>query len=200
MAEKPHEGAEHPTPPNRNRPTEFDEARPWTRQPCDTNTRWASFLRYRDAVPPRSIRRQSIETGQAISTLQKWSTDYGWPERAAAYDRHVDAARTAAVEEALCEDARAVASRHAAVLRDAQIAAASVVKGWLDKLANGESLDGWTPNDVRGMLRDLIQLERLVRGEATERVEHSHGLDLTRLTVEEIETMRTLEVKAGVVD
>lgn len=197
MSPKRNEEAEPPTPPNRNRPMEYDEGRPWIRQPCDTNTRWSAFLTYREQSPPRSLSRLARESGRVRKTLQEWSSAYSWPERAAAYDRHLDAARVSAVVDALSEDARAVASRHAAVLRDAQIAAASVVKSWLDKLARGESLDGWTPNDVRGMLRDLIQLERLVRGEATARVEVGVGFDLTRLSVEEIETMRALEEKAG---
>ena len=212
MAQKSNAEAEPPTRPNRKkpgpkphapfpieqgRPLEYDEARPWVRQPCDTNTRWAAFLTYREQSPPRSLSRLARESGRDRSRLQEWSSAYSWPERSAAYDRHLDAARVSAVVDALSEDARAVASRHAAVLRDAQIAAASVVKSWLNKLANGESLDGWTPNDVRGMLRDLIQLERLVRGEATARVEVGVGFDLTRLSVEEIETMRALEAKAG---
>ena len=36
------------------------------------------------------------------------------------------------------------------------------------------------------MLKDMITIERLVRGEATERVHHGGEFDLSRLTLDEI--------------
>jgi hypothetical protein len=47
------------------------------------------------------------------------------------------------------------------------------------------------------MVKVAITLERLVHGESTENVDNKHGFDLSRLTIDEIETMRVLEAKAS---
>ena len=182
-------------------PIEFDGDRPWIRQPFDTDTRWRAFVAYRDQQPPRTI-RGVIEalTGAghpaAVSRLEQWSTANAWPERCLEYDRHLDLVRVAATEALLAEDARTTAGFHIELLRDAQMACRHIVKGWLDRIAAGEELDGWSAGEVRGMIKDTITLERLVRGQATERVEHGI-VDLSALSTEEIETILVLQEKAG---
>lgn len=185
-------------------PTSYDLDRPWIRQPCDTDTRWRAFVAYRDQALPRTIRAVSealTSKGKPfdVRTLERYSSADGWPERAAAFDRMLDEERVAVIVDVLAEDARETASRHVELLRDAQDAAAVVVRQWLDDVADGKRLDGWSPGEVRGMIKDMVTLERLVRGEATERVEHGVGFDLALLTLDEIDTMRRLEAKAGVV-
>ncbi len=185
-------------------PAEYDFERPWCRQPCDSEHRWRAFVAFRDLAPPRTLRGASEAlTGPDgrpfdLGTLHRWSRSDGWFDRVVAFDRHLDAIKVQVIEDVLAEDARDVANRHASIARDATEAAHSVVRDWLRRLALGERLDGWSPGDVRGMLKDMITLERLVRGEATERVEHGVGFDLSALTLDEIETMRALEAKAGV--
>lgn len=180
-------------------PTSYDFDRPWLRQPCDTERRWRAFQAYRDQARPRTVRGASKALGGFdVRTLETWSSADGWPERCAAFDRWLDERRIEVIVDVLAEDARAVANRHASIARDAIECAHSVVRDWLDGLAVGLPLDGWTPNDVRGMLRDMISLERLVRGEATERVEHGlSGVDLGKLSIDELEELRRLEAKAG---
>lgn len=182
-------------------PTEYDLDQPWNRQPCDSEARWRLFLAYRDQPPPRTLRGASEALGGYDERgLRRHASEDAWPERCAEFDRYLDEQRVALIVDVLAEDARTTAARHAAIARDAVEAAHSVALEWLAKLAKGETLEGWSPNDVRGMIRDMVTLERLVRGEATERVEHGIGFDLSRLTIGEIETMRTLEAKAGVVE
>lgn len=139
--------------------------------------------------------------GYDMRTLQRYGAADAWADRCAALDRFLDEQRVQVIVDVLSEDARSVANRHAAIARDAITCAHSVVQGWLVRIASGEHLEGWSPGEVRGMLRDMIVLERLVRGEATDRVEHGlQGVDLGKLSIDEIETMRLLEAKAGVVD
>lgn len=184
------------------RPAEYDFDRPWNRQPCDSEARWRCFLAYRDQVPPRSINGASaVLGGYDWRTLQRYSQQDAWPDRCVELDRYLDRRRVQVIEDVLVESARDVANRHAGIARDAIECAHSVVREWLLKLATGERLEPWGPGEVRGMLKDMITLERLVRGEATERVEHGlSGVDLSRLSIGEIETLRLLEAKAGVVD
>lgn len=185
-------------------PTAYDLERPWNRQPCDTEARWRAFRTYRDLVPPRTLPGASKALASpdgrpfCLRTLSKWSSDDAWPERVLAFDRHLDAHRVTVIEDALAEDARAVANRHASIARDAIEVAHSHVRTWLAQLANGDAVEVWEPNAVRGMLKDMITLERLVRGEATERVEHGlSGVDLGKLSIDELEELRRLEAKAG---
>jgi hypothetical protein len=181
-------------------PVVYDMLRPWTRQPCDDAGRWRAFVRYRDGAFPRSFGVTAAALALSVQAVSAWAHADAWEERCLAYDRHLDSLRCRAVEDVLVESAREVATRHAGILRDAAECAHSVVRTWLARLAAGDALEGWSPSDVRGMLRDMITLERLVRGEATERVEHGVGIDLSRLSIDEIETMRAIEIKAGVQD
>ena len=180
------------------KPTAYDDDRPWNRQPCDVEVRWRGFKAYRDQVPPRTVRAASEAVGRSYELLRVWAKQDAWRERCMAYDRFLDETRVTVITDVLSEDARVVANRHASIARDAIECAHSVVRGWIEKIAVGERLEGWTPNEVRSMLRDMITLERLVRGEATERVEVG-VVDLGKLSIDELEQLRALEGKAGVV-
>lgn len=57
--------------------------------------------------PGRSLRRleekyckgeRKLAPTRSIGTINNWSTDFGWQERAAAYDKVIDAEKTAAVD------------------------------------------------------------------------------------------------------
>jgi hypothetical protein len=136
--------------------------------------------------------------GYDLRTLQRYGEADAWPDRCFAFDRWLDEQRFEVIADVLAEDARAVANRHASIARDAIECAHSVVRGWLDDLAKGYRIEPWSPGEVRGMLKDMITLERLVRGEATERVEHGlSGVDLSKLSIGELEELRRLEAKAG---
>lgn len=73
-------------------------APPW-QQPDDgeTTRRFAAFAVYRDLGPDRSIRKAAerfYEDGAgaaSVRRLESWSAAHRWPERAAAYDRWLDA-------------------------------------------------------------------------------------------------------------
>lgn len=180
------------------RPTDYDLDRPWNRQPCDTEARWRAFQTYRDLPPPRTIGALAKALGRSTRSLEMWSREDAWPERCADFDRYLDAKRVTVIEDVLAEDARAVANRHASIARDAIEVAHAQVRQWLADLAEGILPEPWSPSEVRGMLKDMITLERLVRGEATERVEHGlSGVDLSKLTIDELEDLRRLEAKAG---
>ena len=185
---------------------EWNDARPWTRQPFDTDARWRAFVTYRELPLPRSIRRTSealadpaTGKGYDVRTLEQWSSENAWPERALEYDRWLDEQRVEATAAILREDARTSAAFHVDLLRKLQTAAAAKAEEYLDKIARGERLDEWSVADVRGIVKDCITLERLIRGQATERVEHGVHVDLSQLTIEEIEILQALYAKAGVV-
>ena len=183
-------------------PDVYNVDTPWTRQPCDTDKRWRAFVHYRDMDPPRSLRKTAEELGKSLSQLRSWCWQDGWSNRCAEYDRWLDMRRTAAIVAVLEEDGRTRGARHVKLLRDMQDAAAHVVRGWLKRIADNPQamLHEFSPKDVTQMVKAAITLERLVHGESTQNVDTKHGFDLSRLSVEELDTMRMLEAKASGVD
>lgn len=184
--------------------TEYDDARPWGRQPCDTDNRWRCFLTYRELALPRSLARVSKAltdpvTGKpfCLRTLEKWSSEDGWVARVHAYDRHIDKERVAATMAILKEDAQTTAAKHLHLLRKLQTIAVAKAEEYLDDIANGHSLGHVTTAEMRALARDAITLERLVRGQATERVDNAGAVDLSQLSLEDIQQLRELYAKAG---
>jgi len=53
-----------------------------------------------------------------------------------------------------------------------------------------------TAGTVLTLLREAIRLERLIVGEATERVEERDELDLSRLSLDELRLLKDLRTKA----
>lgn len=187
-------------------PIDYNTEEPWKRQPCDRGVRWQSFKAFRDQPPPRELEgvREALSAkglkAPAMQTLYNWASQDVWMDRCWAFDMWLDEQDQRAMVRALDETAGERAERHLGILRDAQTCAMSVVKNWLARIRNGDPLEGWTPRDVARFIRDTIQYERLILGEATERTETSHAFNIHKLTVEELEQLRALEVKAGVVE
>lgn len=176
----------------------YNLAEPWTRQPCDTEGRWLAFQAFRDCPPPRSLGKAAKAVGKARHVLNRWSQDCAWMARVQAYDRMRDSVVQAEVMDMLGEDARERAHRHIEVLRDMQDAGALLVKAWLKKIKHdpeGFSKE-WTPQAVTNMIKESIKLERLIHGESTENIDARVAFDLSKLTIDEIKLLRSLEAKA----
>lgn len=179
-------------------PQTYNADAAWTRQPCDTEPRWRAFQVYRDMDLPRSLKRVSAAVGTSQRIIEKWSAEDGWLARVFEYDRWIDRIRVDVMLDVMNEDARERGARHVTLLRTMQDAAALAARAWLAKFANDpQAATEWSPNEIARMVKTAITLERLVHGESTENVDNKHGFDLSRLTIDEIETMRALEAKAG---
>ncbi len=179
-------------------PTEYNVAEAWTRQPCDTDARWRVFQGYRDMALPRSLARLAVSLSAQPSTIESWSWQDGWVARCFEFDRWIDSVRVETMLELMNEDARARGARHVSLLRDMQEGAAIAARAWLAEFRNEPTKAlQWSPNEIARMVKTAITLERLVHGESTENVDNKHGFDLSRLSIEEIETMRVLEAKAS---
>lgn len=180
-------------------PTQYNDAASWTRQPCDSDARWEAFQEYRDMQGPRSLARCATAIGATLSALERWSSADGWGVRCFEFDRWADSIRIEVMLDVMNEDARERGARHVSLLRDMQEAAAHVARGWLNRIRNNPDavLHEFAPKDVTQMVKAAITLERLVHGESTENVDNKHGFDLSRLSIDEIQIMRALEVKAS---
>src|SRR5260370_12112867 len=78
---------------------------PWEQQPEETPRAYGAFCVYRDLGPRRTLAAAAAaffeRTGDAPERqVDKWSSAHRWVERAAAWDRHLDAEGRAAQETA----------------------------------------------------------------------------------------------------
>jgi len=172
----------------------YDAEHPWYRQPCDTEFSWPMFQAFRDLPRPRCLTALAEATGKAIGTLRAWHREHGWGLRVAAWDDHLDRKLQATVIDVLEEDARDRAKRHIALLLDLEALAVKAAEECLERADKGEKLR-WSPREIVQMTKATIELQRLIYGETTANVHNTH--DLGALTLEELDTMRALQLKAG---
>lgn len=175
----------------------------WHRQPFDSDLQWAAFLQYRDSNPrpsfPELQRTMHLWTGQEIPAerLRAWSKRNHWAKRCAALDNYRQAKIDATRDSYLDEQASVVAERHLDVLRRGIDLAAESLNRLLEKSAQLEHSNEsvLSPREITQLLTTAIKLERLTRGEVTERVEDT-GLDLSTLSLEELQALKALQQKA----
>jgi len=189
------------------RPSDYDHERPWERQPFDTERRWHAFVTYRNLPKPRTMRAlhealvASDPHGRwSLRGLERFASDDGWKERIHAYDVWEDGEWTKHVSTLLGESARERAGRHLDLLRSMQALAVRACRELLAEASVPGAKLRWSPREISRVVKEALTLERLVHGEVTERTETSVGFDLTRLSIQEVETLRVLEAKAGLED
>jgi len=172
----------------------YDPEHPWHRQPCDTEYSWPIFQEYRDLPRPRCLTALADATGKAIQTIRNWYRDHGWELRVAAWDDHLDRKLQRAVLDVLEEDARDRARRHIGLLLDLEELATKAAAECLLRVEKGDKLR-WSPREIVQMTKAAIELQRLIYGETTANVHTTH--DLGQLTLEELQQLRALQLKAG---
>lgn len=87
---------------------DVEPARPWERQPTDTETSWNAFRAYRDnkRTGRRSIRDTARILGVTSNALFELSTKYDFVDRCVALDRHMDGQKVQAVADVAAEASR----------------------------------------------------------------------------------------------
>lgn len=176
--------------------SEYDAKNPWLRQPCDNDQSFALFQEYLTLGPSRSIAALYRRIDRLpISRLYDLAHSAAWELRAKAWDRHLERVRVEAVEEAIEEDAKAIAKRHGRVLRDALTLADLELSKYLSAAKSGDMHGLLSPTEVLRFIHRVIPLERLVAGEATERVETSP--DISKLSLEQLRELKIMQEQAG---
>lgn len=176
---------------------DYDLARPWLRQPFDSDLAWALFQDYLSLPPPRSFgdlaQRPSFPL--TLHRLQTLAREDGWVLRAQAWDAHLDELRVSTIERVTQEDAAARAERQGRVGRKLQRLGELEVDKLIKVLER--------PNDHPGVIqvRDAIRaigigvrVERLALGDSTDKIET--GPDLSKLSVEDLRNLREMQEKS----
>lgn len=175
--------------------TEYDLERPWARQPWDSDLGWALFQDYLALDQPRTLNR--LRAPVSWARLEAMAAECYWSARARFWDEHLSEIRTATFERVTEESAEQVAKRQLTLCRDLQELSRLEIGALVKVAKTAQGFPGAvTPREAirAGMVG--IRLERLIMGEALDRVEV--GPDLSALSAEDLRTVRALQAKAGV--
>ncbi len=140
---------------------------PWHKRAEETPKAFAAFGIYRSMGATRSSRAVGERLGHKSTThLDAWRSRHRWVERAAAWDEHEDRAARAASLRASQE----MAVRHAMIAKGLT----AKVALWVQQLTK-KDVAKWKPSDAARALEVAVKVERLSRGEATDRTESIHS-------------------------
>jgi len=114
---------------------------------------------YRDMGADRSLSKLAQQLGRSKTLLSRWSVRHSWQQRVDAVDRSLDEERWRTTQ----REATEMAERHA---RAAVSMQARALQGL--QLVKPEEL---TPRDLTYMLDIAVKIERLARGQPSERIE-----------------------------
>lgn len=128
---------------------------PWERQQGESSQAYEAFQKYRDMGGKRTQTAVAKELGKSVTLINRWAAKYGWKSRALSYDNYLE-------KEALREatkQARSMRARHIKLAMFLQKMAA-------DKLEKIK-IDEIDIKDIRLLLKDGIEIERMSRAEET---------------------------------
>jgi hypothetical protein len=162
---------------------------PWEVQPGESPRAFEAFTLYRNMTPRhRSLatvcRELYGDSAGNIRLVEKWSSEWRWRDRAAAWDRELDR-RT---REAQVQARKDMAERHAALAVEVQTKA-------LDRLMS-LTREELSAGDALKMLVEGLKIERLARGEP-EPVKEEARDDAAPVDVAELVRQREIAIKAG---
>jgi hypothetical protein len=166
-------------------------AAPGEQMPAESAKAYAAFCLFRDLGPRRSIDEASrlyharkaqdggvaktSRTQRASGLIRQWAERWNWFARAAAWDEEIERAKKRKQVEAVEE----MAERHA---KEAMMLQNKAVERLRQLLP-----EEFKPRETLSFLVEAAKLERLARGEPTERVAEEHRFtDVKELTDDEL--------------
>jgi len=170
-----------------------DEKQIYERQPGESKRSFALFLQWLREERPRSVKTFAKKVGKPEGTIWRLHSTKNWGERTDIWDRAQDKAEHKAIlserERIVRRHLRAIEKLHRLGEQNLDILLSHLEQEGVE--LKGKNL---SPRDVREILKTSTELERLIIGEATERVETQW--DLSKLSVEELQTHKELKEKA----
>ncbi|MER5546452.1 hypothetical protein ACWDBP_44165 [Streptomyces sp. NPDC001233] len=149
---------------------------PWERQGHESAPAFEAFAVYRDLGSARSVTKVARELGKSRALVGRWSRQYAWVMRAAAYDREQDRVFLAEQQQAR----RDIARRHA-----------KLAQAFLGKaVARLQALDPreLSPSDLLRYFQVAAEIERRAVGEVpavAASAADEQGADVAALTDED---------------
>ncbi len=158
----------------------------WEKQQGEPDSAFQAFAEYRDQRAPRRLR-------QPMAQMSAWYREYSWPERVALWDMHLDDIRRAEKEALVKQDARAVAIEHMSMGKDLRDLFMLECGKFLKACQESEMPMVTKVSDITKLADMAVKIDRLIRDQATERVENTS--DLSTLSLEDLKTLRSIVAK-----
>lgn len=168
---------------------------PWDRLDEETDEAWPPFVAYREMGTDRTLTAVATETGYSRRQCAEFSRKYGWVQRVRAWDRRKDQAATRGELHAI----ERMHARHVALSLQLQdltgIELARAIRLAEKRLETDDDSETIDPRHLARTLKDAVHVERLSRGEPTEKV--AAEFDLSKLSVEDLRELKRLRAKMG---
>ncbi len=132
---------------------------PWERQEHESAQAFQAFAEYRDMGAERSLVKVAQKVGKSKALMERWSKRWQWVYRADAWDDELDRQTRQELQKGITD----MRKNHVG------IAKAMLVKS-LQALQR-IPIDELAPRDISTMVDVAAKLERISRGEVTERTE-----------------------------
>ena len=169
---------------------------PWHRQPGEPGDAFDTFRRYYQAGPMRKL---YTLPGVKFQQAREWHDEWTWAARVEAYDRHMQTIEDAEGARALAFEARTRATMAAELRHNTLKLALSQSQKMLalDALPEFAQQPIMKQADFNKFLAQVLETARLESGQSTANVAVAVGVapDLSRLTDDELETLRALREK-----
>ena len=163
----------------------------------EPNDAYSAFRFYLALPEPRRVNMVATAfPNVTVQTLWRWSREWFWKERAAAWDRHLLAEVDAEVARQWALTKEQIAEQHLAAVRPLLAAVQLDASKYLRQVLESPTPVARKLGELTLALQRLVQVERLVRGDSTERIEHA-GLDLSKLSDEDLRAAEALIAKAN---
>jgi hypothetical protein len=161
---------------------------PWDRQPYDTDESWEVFQAFRDARPRRAL--IVFLKGRRVDPIKvrDWMAAHYWAQRAALWDEHLDGVRQDTIRSLLEQRTEEISAEHMEITALGR----SVVRREMEKLLSDVEAGAHStlrPGDLIRLTEAIVKLDRLMRGESTEKVD-TH-IDLSGASSEELAAMES---------
>ena len=139
------------------------EPEPWERQLNESPQAFEAFACYRDMGAARSTAKVSRKLCKSVSLMNRWSSEYDWVKRVAAWDAEKD--RVA--RESQLTDIKEMRKRHAAIAKKMMDTA--------DNALNNIKPDEVSTNEIARLVEIASKLERISRGDVGDVIEERDG-------------------------
>jgi hypothetical protein len=175
---------------------------PWERQKNESSQGFSAFCYYRDLHPlERSYRRVAVDLEVPESSVVTWARSTDWVARTGAWDDYKDTVVRGAELRALADmreqQLEILEIGHSLVTDQITLLAQQALDAVDNKTGERYGIIG--PQELRQWIDAMIKLKALFAGEPTEiqKVNQKiENMDLSKLTVEELQQLKNIQNKA----
>lgn len=181
-------------------PEHYDQARPWNRQPCDTDEIWAAWRAYLTLPLPRQVKALHKRLSCTKTRAEMLMAEGAFAPRARAFDGYIHDLWKCQVKTVVLDHAVHYSKRHIKLLEKAEILLDLELRK-LVEISESTEVATLKVADVSKLLTETIKNQRLLHDESTENIAAKITThDASLLTYEETQAILRMQEKSRVKD